>query len=104
MPNFDQDKVDKIRRLTILSMFAASDDLMELFALKGGNALNYIYNLNQRSSLDIDISMKKSFEDLDLKLEEVESVLVKSFERTFVENDLKAFDIKLENSTFGVRF
>jgi hypothetical protein len=48
--------------------------------------------------------MKKSFEDLDLKLEEVESVLVKSFERTFVENDLKAFDIKLENSTFGVRF
>jgi hypothetical protein len=40
--------------------------------------------------------MKKSFEDLDLKLEEVESVLVKSFERTFVENDLKAFDIKLE--------
>lgn len=96
MPNFDQDKVDKIRRLTIISMFAASDDLMELFALKGGNALNYIYNVNQRSSIDIDISMENSFEDLDFKLEEVESILVKSFERTFEENDLKAFDIKLE--------
>jgi hypothetical protein len=77
-------------------MFAASDDLMELFALKGGNALNYIYNLNQRSSIDIDISMENSFEDLNLKLEEVESVLRESFERTFEENDLKAFDIKLE--------
>jgi len=96
MPNFDQDKVDKIRRLTIISMFAASDDLMELFALKGGNALNYIYNLNQRSSIDIDISMENSFEDLDFKLKEVEIILVKSFERTFEENDLKAFDIKLE--------
>ena len=69
---------------------------MELFALKGGNALNYIYNVNQRSSIDIDISMEDSFEDLDFKLEEVESVLRKSFERTFEENDLKAFDIKLE--------
>jgi len=96
MPNFDQDKVDKIRRLTIISMFAASDDLMELFALKGGNALNYIYNVNQRSSIDIDISMEDSFEDLDFKLEEVEIVLRKSFERTFEENNLKAFDIKLE--------
>jgi len=96
MPNFDQDKVDKIRRLTIISMFAASDDLMELFALKGGNALNYIYNVNQRSSIDIDISMENSFEDLDFKLEEIESILKKSFERTFEENNLKAFDIKLE--------
>jgi hypothetical protein len=74
MPNFDQDKVDKIRRLTIISMFAASDDLMELFALKGGNALNYIYNLNQRSSIDIDISMENSFEALNLKLEKVEKL------------------------------
>jgi hypothetical protein len=96
MPNFDQEKVDKIRKLTIISMFAASDDLMELFALKGGNALNYIYHLNQRSSIDIDISMENSFEDLDLKLDEVESVLRNSFERTFKENNLKAFDIKLE--------
>ncbi|MFW6310756.1 MAG: nucleotidyl transferase AbiEii/AbiGii toxin family protein, partial [Nanoarchaeota archaeon] len=96
MPNFDQDKVDKIRKLTIISMFAASDDLMELFALKGGNALNYIYHLNQRSSIDIDISMENSFEDMDLKLEEVESVLKNSFERTFKENNLMAFDIKLE--------
>jgi hypothetical protein len=96
MPNFDQDKVDKIRRLTIISMFAASDDLMELFALKGGNALNYIYNLNQRSSIDIDISMENSFEALNLKLEKVENILRKSFERTFKENSLKAFDIKLE--------
>jgi len=96
MPNFDQDKVDKIRRLTIISMFVASDDLMELFALKGGNALNYIYNVNQRSSIDIDISMENSFEDLDFKLEEIESILKKSFERTFEENNLKAFDIKLE--------
>lgn len=96
MPDFDQQKVDKIRRLTIISMFAASDQLMELFALKGGNALNYIYNLNQRSSLDIDISMKKSFEELNFELEKIENILKKSFERSFRENNLKAFDIKLE--------
>lgn len=96
MKDFNQERLDKIRKLTIISMFAASDELMDLFALKGGNALNYIYNLNQRSSIDIDISMENSFEKLEMKLKEVEELLTDSFERTFKENNLKAFDIILE--------
>lgn len=96
MPNFNQERLDKIRKLTIISIFSASDELMKLFALKGGNALNYIYNLNQRSSIDIDISMENSFEKLEMKLKEVENILTNSFKRTFKENGLKAFDIILE--------
>ena len=96
MNTFDRDQLDKIRKLTIIAMFSASDTLMNLFALKGGNALNYIYNLDERSSIDIDISMENSFEDIGMSLEEVEELLKSSFERTFKENSFKVFDIKLE--------
>jgi len=96
MTDFDKDQLDKIRKLIIIAMFSASDTFMNLFALKGGNALNYIYDLDERSSIDIDISMENSFEDLGMPLKEVEETLQASFERTFEENGFKAFDIKLE--------
>ncbi|MFW6377590.1 MAG: nucleotidyl transferase AbiEii/AbiGii toxin family protein, partial [bacterium] len=58
--------------------------------------LNYIYNMDERSSIDIDISMENSFEDLGMSLENVEEILRSSFQRTFKENGFKVFDIKLE--------
>ncbi len=96
MANLDHAQLDEIRKLTIIAMFAASDKFMNLFALKGGNALNYIYKLDERSSIDIDISMESSFEELDISLQEVKKTLILSFERVFKENGFKVFDINLD--------
>lgn len=96
MPNHDTEKLDQIRKLTIISLFSASDYLMKLFVLKGGNVLNYVYKINRRSSIDIDISMEGSFEKLDIPLKEVQEILERSFVRNFEESGFKVFDICLE--------
>jgi Nucleotidyl transferase AbiEii toxin, Type IV TA system len=54
----------EIRRQTIIALFA-DDRLMEQLVLKGGNALNLIYGLSPRTSLDLDFSLEGDFEDLE---------------------------------------
>jgi predicted nucleotidyltransferase component of viral defense system len=54
----------EIRRLVIIALFA-DDELMEKFVLKGGNALDIIYNIGARSSVDIDLSMADDFSDIE---------------------------------------
>ena len=44
-------------RKTIIIAIASDDVLMERLVLKGGNALDIIYQLSDRSSLDLDFSM-----------------------------------------------
>ncbi|MCZ2147286.1 MAG: nucleotidyl transferase AbiEii/AbiGii toxin family protein [Bryobacterales bacterium] len=39
--------------------------LLECLVLKGGNALNLVYGLTTRTSLDLDFSMSADFDDLD---------------------------------------
>jgi predicted nucleotidyltransferase component of viral defense system len=54
----------EVRRLTIVALF--SDDLLfEQVVLKGGNALNLVYGLSPRTSLDLDFSLENDFADLD---------------------------------------
>lgn len=45
-----------IRRLVIIALFS-DDELMEKFVLKGGNALDVVYNIGTRSSVNIDLSI-----------------------------------------------
>lgn len=54
----------EVRRLTIVALFS-DDHLFEQIVLKGGNALNLVYGLSPRTSLDLDFSMEKDFSDLD---------------------------------------
>jgi hypothetical protein len=54
----------EVRRLTIVALFS-DDHLFEQIVLKGGNALNLVYGLSPRTSLDLDFSMEKDFADLD---------------------------------------
>jgi hypothetical protein len=44
-------------RRTIIIAIASDEVLMERLVLKGGNALDIVYQLSERSSLDIDFSM-----------------------------------------------
>ncbi len=53
--------IKQIRKLVIISLFA-DDELMNTFVLKGGNAIDIIYGLSDRASIDIDVSMAKDFE------------------------------------------
>lgn len=54
----------EIRRLVIIALFS-DDELMEKFVLKGGNALDIVYKIGTRSSVDIDLSMPDDFADLE---------------------------------------
>ncbi len=54
----------EVRRLTIVALFS-DDQLFEQLVLKGGNALNLVYGLSPRTSLDLDFSIEKDFADLD---------------------------------------
>src|ERR1035438_5406206 len=47
----------EVRRLTIAALFS-DDKLFEQIVLKGGNALNLVYDLSPRTSLDLDFSME----------------------------------------------
>ena len=49
----DLDRIEKIKRLAIIAMFS-DDDLMERLVLKGGNALDIVYEIGSRASMDLD--------------------------------------------------
>jgi hypothetical protein len=52
----------QIRRTAIAALFS-DDVLTEYLVLKGGNALDLIYGITSRTSLDLDFSMNRDFED-----------------------------------------
>lgn len=52
----------EIRRLAIKALFS-DDILLNQLVLKGGNALNLVHRIGNRSSLDIDFSLEQDFAD-----------------------------------------
>src|ERR1700678_1466189 len=79
----------EIRRLVIIAMFS-DDVLYAQLALKGGNALNLIYGLGSRSSVDVDLSLEQDFVDLDDARERI----FRALKSRFSEADLRVFDEK----------
>jgi len=70
---------------------------MDIFVLKGGNALELAYKLHSRASMDIDVSLAKDFEELGLTVEEVEHKIQNSMVRTFKEENYYVFDFKMNH-------
>ena len=69
------------------------DELMEQLVLKGGNAIDlFHHNISQRSSLDIDFSLEKDF---DQKLDEMEKKFKKELKEAFSTEGHIVFDVKL---------
>jgi predicted nucleotidyltransferase component of viral defense system len=91
------EELKKIRKLTIIALFS-DDELMNIFVLKGGNALDIAHNINSRASTDIDLSMESDFTGDEL--EAVRSKLEKLLVTTFKENGYHAFDITLQPRPF----
>ncbi|MCU4851563.1 nucleotidyl transferase AbiEii/AbiGii toxin family protein [Bacillus paranthracis] len=87
--------VEKIKELAIISLFY-DDELMNTFVLKGGNALNIAHKINERASVDIDVSMEDDFAEGTLA--EIKAKLQHAFEVTFQEEDYHVFDLNLKPS------
>lgn len=80
-----------IRRLVIIALFS-DDQLMEDLVLKGGNALDIVYGIGSRTSLDIDLSIAQDF----LDLRDTEQRIFRSLEDRFEAAGYVVFDEKFE--------
>lgn len=87
----DLHNLRKIKEIAIKAMFS-DDDLMERLVLKGGNALDIIYKIAKRASLDLDFSIAGEFKEDEIEL--IESKIRKVLTDTFMENNYYIFDIK----------
>lgn len=88
----DHLELRKIKELVIISLFA-DDFLMNIFVLKGGNALDIAYNISERASIDVDVSMESDFTPAELEL--VKTKIELSLQKTFGDHGLSVFDFSM---------
>jgi len=81
---------EKIKKAAVVALFS-DDSLMETLVLKGGNAIELIYKLGNRASFDLDFSIAREFENVELIRQKISTAL----KRTFQEEGYIAFDILL---------
>ena len=93
MRSADLDLIARVKRWAIMGAFA-DDDLMDLFVLKGGNALDIVHQLGSRASVDIDLSLAGDI--APLTLDQVRNKLDRSLNLVFGANGHVAFDIAAE--------
>lgn len=85
----DLDLLDKVKRLSIIAL-VSDDILMEKLVLKGGNAINLIFKLSSRASIDLDYSMKDDFTPQELS--DIQTRIHNALDITFKENGYDIFD------------
>ena len=85
--------IERIKRLAIIAMFS-DDELMESLVLKGGNALDIIYDIGARASLDLDFSIPEDFPSQDLA--RLEDKMRQALEKTFRTEGYHVIDVSLE--------
>jgi len=84
--------LEKIKRLAVIAV-VSNDELMEQLVLKGGNAIDLVYQISGRASIDLDFSMENEFhkEELEDLRGKIESCLIETFRL----EGMTVFDIKL---------
>lgn len=90
--NSGSNTIEKIKRLTVVSMFS-DDELEEDLVLKGGNAMDLVHRLSTRASIDLDFSMKHDFKG---EVEEFRSRVERALQRTFKPEGYEIFDVKMQ--------
>jgi hypothetical protein len=85
------DQLERIKKLAIIAMFS-DDDLMDILVLKGGNAIDIVYGIASRSSLDLDFSIATEFNQVEMS--SIKSKFEKALNRVFDEAGYRVFDIK----------
>ncbi|MCM1003549.1 MAG: nucleotidyl transferase AbiEii/AbiGii toxin family protein [Candidatus Gastranaerophilales bacterium] len=95
----NKDDFTKIKKLSILSL-VSDEILMNKLVLKGGTCLELAYQINSRSSKDIDFSIDTEFTDEEI--EQVKSNLPKVFNARFNDIGYYVFDFKITNKPIHV--
>lgn len=81
-------------RKKIMLSFVSDDDLLERLVLKGGNALELIYKITKRPSMDIDFSMADDFAENEVP--EVIEKISNALNDVFISENLEVFDLKFK--------
>ncbi|GGW83875.1 nucleotidyl transferase AbiEii/AbiGii toxin family protein [Salegentibacter mishustinae] len=85
--------LDKIKILTLKALMH-DEQLMYGLVLKGGNALQLVYDITDRASMDIDFSIEGDFSDLDYN--RINGALDALLNDEFHKENLIAFDIRFK--------
>lgn len=83
--------LDKIKKLTLKALMH-DEKLMYGLALKGGNALQLVYDITDRASMDIDFSIEGDFSESDFQ--RISGTLDALLNHQFQTEKLIVFDIK----------
>jgi hypothetical protein len=86
--------IERVKRLTIAAMFS-DKFLIDQFVLKGGNAIDLVYGVGTRASMDIDLSISGDFADTEL--EGIGRRIQRGLERVFRPEGLVPFDFELKS-------
>lgn len=84
--------VEKIKRCALKGM-VASETLVDLLVLKGGNAIDLVLDRGSRASLDLDFSIPDEFHDLNAVENELREHLTETFSK---ELSLHLFDLRMD--------
>ncbi len=95
----EPDRLEEIKRLTLIGLFS-DDDLMDTLVLKGGNALDIVYRITPRASLDIDLSIENDFDVT--QIDRIRDRIEKALRRSFRERGYEIFDITFEEKPDSV--
>lgn len=80
-----------VKKLTIVAFFS-DDELMNMIVLKGGNALDIIYKIAGRSSIDIDFSISNKISDDEFEV--ISERIRRTLSTTFNENGYELIDFR----------
>ena len=83
--------LDKIKRLTLRALMS-DETLMHSLVLKGGNALHLVYEITNRSSIDIDFSVGGEFSQEEFNT--ISHWIDKLLNNVFNNEGFTAFDVK----------
>lgn len=83
--------LEKIKLLTLKALMH-DEELMYGLVLKGGNALQLVYDITDRASMDIDFSIEGDFTELDYQ--RISGTLNALLNDEFQKEDLIVFDIR----------
>ncbi len=93
MRQLDLELIGQIKRIAVLAM-VSDDNLMETLIFKGGSAIDMIYDVSGRGSLDLDYSMAESLNEEEE--EDIGSRIKVALENTFREEGFFVHGIKFE--------
>jgi len=89
----ENERLERIKRQVVIAIFS-DDYLMDQLVLKGGNAMDLVFDVGTRASVDIDLSMEGDFPPAErLKLHEK---LETRLQEVFASDNLTVFDVTLE--------